>query len=335
MLRPRAVAKENPSNSCNTVFFLGIGKGSLKPILAAYQNLFSCVFCSSHVGIVPDSNLLAIFVCDWQCKLSLMFWLVIEKKIVLVMNFGRPQEYQNSLCFGKSKSHLPKLCSAPFLHNAAGVVYITNLDHYLASHYITETVTKLPATAELLLPPLRCCCCHRTATTLPKALPLLPKSHFCQAAASAAKLAAAAMLPLPLPPLPPLRCHHRSACHAATKLPPPPPSHCHCRRLHCRTAAATAAAMSPRCPPLPRLRRRRPAATANAALPPLPPLPSFSTSSSLLSTLPFPSSLLPLLLVDCCLLLPPPLLLPPVSSSPLRPAAAALPPPQHKPPYVL
>ncbi len=58
-------------------------------------------------------------------------------------------QYQNILCFGKYKSQLPKLCSAPFFCNAAGVVYVTNLDHYLANHYIMETGT-LPSVS----PPL-------------------------------------------------------------------------------------------------------------------------------------------------------------------------------------
>jgi hypothetical protein len=87
---------------------------------------FFPVFFLSYVGIVPEGNLLAIFACNWQCKLWWMFWFLIEKKQVLVTSFGWPQEYQHILCFGKSKSHLPKLCSAPFFRNATGVVYIAN-----------------------------------------------------------------------------------------------------------------------------------------------------------------------------------------------------------------
>jgi hypothetical protein len=80
-------------------------------------------------------------------------------------------------------------------------------------------------------------------------LPPTPKSRFRQAAASAAKLAAATMLPLPallLPLLP--RCHRcgpRHAAAATAKLPPllppttallpPPPARC---RHHCRHRAA-------------------------------------------------------------------------------------------------
>jgi hypothetical protein len=75
-------------------------------------------------------------------------------------------------CFGTQKSGVPKLYSTPFFCDATGVVYSTKFYPYLANHYITETVTKLPATAELPLLPL-CCCCHRcTATALPKVLPL-------------------------------------------------------------------------------------------------------------------------------------------------------------------
>jgi hypothetical protein len=103
----------------------------------------------------------------------------------------------------------------------------------------------------------------------------------------------------------------------------------HCCRLRRSAANTTAAAVLPRCPPLLQFCRRRPAATANATLPPMPLLPLFSSSSSLLSLLPFPSPLPLLLLVDCCLLLPPPLLLPPVSSS-LPLPAKLLPPSCHR-----
>jgi hypothetical protein len=51
-------------------------------------------------------------------------------------------------------------------------------------------------------------CHHHHPTAFLKALLLPLKLRFCQAAASTAKLAAAAVLP-PQPPLPP-RCHHRA-----------------------------------------------------------------------------------------------------------------------------
>jgi hypothetical protein len=38
------------------------------------------VFFFVHVGIVPEGNLMVIFVCDWRCKFLLMFWFMIEKK---------------------------------------------------------------------------------------------------------------------------------------------------------------------------------------------------------------------------------------------------------------
>jgi hypothetical protein len=95
-----------------------------------------------------------------------------EKKKFWLKSFGRPLEYQNISCFGTPKSGVPKLYSTPFFRDAAGVVYITKFYHYLANHYITETVTKLLATTELLLPPLRCCCRHCAAAALPEALPL-------------------------------------------------------------------------------------------------------------------------------------------------------------------
>jgi hypothetical protein len=81
-------------------------------------------------------------------------------------------EYQSISYFGTPKSGVPKLYSTPFFRDAAGVVYITKFYHYLANHYITETVTKLPTTAELPLLPLHCRCRRRAAATLPKALPL-------------------------------------------------------------------------------------------------------------------------------------------------------------------
>jgi hypothetical protein len=91
-------------------------------------------------------------------------------------------EYQNISCFGTPKSHAPKLYYSPFFCDAAGVVCITNFYHSLANHYTTETVTKLPATADLTLPLLCFCCLCHTAAVLPKALPLPPKLRFGQAA---------------------------------------------------------------------------------------------------------------------------------------------------------
>jgi hypothetical protein len=69
----------------------------------------------------------------------------------------------------------------------------------------------LSAYATLPPPTLRCCCrrCY-AATALPNALLLLLKLRFNQAATSAAKLVAAAVLPS-LPPLP--QCCH---CHTTT-----------------------------------------------------------------------------------------------------------------------
>jgi hypothetical protein len=67
----------------------------------------------------------------------------------------------------------------------------------------------LSAYAMLPLPMHRCYHCHHhLPTSFQKARLLLLKSRFRQAAASTAKLTAAAVLP-PLPPLPP-RCHRRA-----------------------------------------------------------------------------------------------------------------------------
>jgi hypothetical protein len=140
-------------------------------------------------------------------------------------------------------------------------------------HQAATAIAKLPTTAELPLPPLRCHCPRRTAAALPEALPPRPKSRFCQAAASATKLAAAAttlLLPSspPPPPPPPLRCHRPGACRAdaaTAKLPLPPPH---------RHRAAAVATLPP--PPPPCCRQLRCCAAclrcAFAAAGPLPPL---------------------------------------------------------------
>jgi hypothetical protein len=44
---------------------------------------FFRVFFSLYVGIVPEGDLMAIFVCDWRCKFLLMF-------LFVVTSFGRP-----------------------------------------------------------------------------------------------------------------------------------------------------------------------------------------------------------------------------------------------------
>jgi hypothetical protein len=122
-----------------------------------------------------------------------------------------------------------------------------------------------------------------------------------------------------------LRCR-LFACHAAAKPAP-------CRRHAAPVASLSATRLLP--PPPPPCRRtarqrcaaatllhflgRWPAATAAVALPPTPLSPSFSSFLLSLSSSPFLSPLLSLLLVDCCLLsVPPPSLLPPVSLSPPR-----------------
>ncbi len=108
------------------------------------------------------------------------------------------------------------------------------------SRQAATAITKLPATAELPLPPLCFRCCRCGAAVLPKALTPPPKLRFCQATTSTAKLAAAATLPL-LPPPPQLpRCHHRGALHATVQLLPLLPSRCR-HRLQRRPAAASVA----------------------------------------------------------------------------------------------
>jgi hypothetical protein len=84
---------------------------------------------------------MAIFVCDWQCKFLLMFLFVTEKKSFGEKFWSAPRSTKTLYVLVNPKSHLPKLGSAPFFRNVAGVVYITNLDLYLAYHYITETGT--------------------------------------------------------------------------------------------------------------------------------------------------------------------------------------------------
>jgi hypothetical protein len=96
--------------------------------------------------------------------------LVFIKKKFWLKSFGRPLEYPFHVLV-LQKSEVPKLYSTPLFRDAAGVVYIKKFYHYLANHYITETITKLPATAELPMPPLHCCCRRRAAAALPEALP--------------------------------------------------------------------------------------------------------------------------------------------------------------------
>jgi hypothetical protein len=135
---------------------------------------------------------------------------------------------------------------------------------------------------------LKAACCRGHAA--PKLL--LPSCHcHCQAAHHRRAATAAAALLL-LPP----RCCRASQSAATNSEVMLPPSCC----LRCRAAAATAAAVPPHCPPLPRFCHCRLAATANATLPSTTPPPLFKSSLLLLSSLPFPSLLPPLLLVDYC-----------------------------------
>jgi hypothetical protein len=70
----------------------------------------------------------------------------------------------------------------------------------------------------MLPPPTHCCyrCHHHAANVFPNALLLWLKSRFCQAAASAAKLATAIVLPLP-PPLPMCGNRHTTTAYKIKK----------------------------------------------------------------------------------------------------------------------
>ncbi len=56
MLRSRAVAKENPSNSCNTVLIFGIEKGFLTILLFTSQQFLIKCMVFLFVGIVNDGK---------------------------------------------------------------------------------------------------------------------------------------------------------------------------------------------------------------------------------------------------------------------------------------
>ncbi len=56
ILRSRAVAKENPSNSCSNVLIFGIGKGFLTNLLFTSQKLPRKHTVSSFFGIINDGK---------------------------------------------------------------------------------------------------------------------------------------------------------------------------------------------------------------------------------------------------------------------------------------
>jgi hypothetical protein len=56
MLRSRAVAKENPSNSCSTVLIFEIGMGFLTNLLFTSQKLMRKHMVLSYFGILNDGE---------------------------------------------------------------------------------------------------------------------------------------------------------------------------------------------------------------------------------------------------------------------------------------
>jgi hypothetical protein len=83
---------------------------------------------------------MVVFVCDWRCKFLLMFWFVIEKSFG--DDFCLPPRSTNTFyVLVNPKVIYQNFVQLLFFRNAAGVIYITNLDHYLANHYITKTGT--------------------------------------------------------------------------------------------------------------------------------------------------------------------------------------------------
>ncbi len=56
MLRSRAVAKENPSNSCSTMLILGIGKGFLTNLMFTSWKLLRLHAVLIFFGTINDSN---------------------------------------------------------------------------------------------------------------------------------------------------------------------------------------------------------------------------------------------------------------------------------------
>jgi hypothetical protein len=92
---------------CTGTFWAVLTGLWLRPVLAAYRNFFSCFFFSSHVGIVPEGNLMAIFVCDWRCKFLLKFWFVTEKKFIFC---------RNNFVGPRSPKTIPIICQGISVH---------------------------------------------------------------------------------------------------------------------------------------------------------------------------------------------------------------------------
>jgi hypothetical protein len=61
---------ENPANLIRTSKIPILKKLLVMPILTAYRTFYLFYLISTYVGFVPVSNVLAIFVSDWQCE----FW---------------------------------------------------------------------------------------------------------------------------------------------------------------------------------------------------------------------------------------------------------------------
>jgi hypothetical protein len=84
---------------------------------------FFLVFWLLYVGIVPEGDLMAIFVCDRRCKFLLMFLFVTEKK-GLVTSFGCPPGLLKCCMFWYfQKSFTKTLFSSLFLQCRWGCLY--------------------------------------------------------------------------------------------------------------------------------------------------------------------------------------------------------------------
>ena len=104
---------ELSENDIKMTFFLISGqkiimKGCARrnsQVASRYRNIFFIFFGFRRCGFVPVSNVLAIFVSDWQYKLWQSFGSWLRKKPVLEEKFwGEAPQCRNKTCFGKSKS---------------------------------------------------------------------------------------------------------------------------------------------------------------------------------------------------------------------------------------
>jgi len=122
------------------------------PILAAYRNLFFfffdfvvCRFCTGKQCLgyfrlwSAMRVLVAVLVRDWETKQNKKFWWT---------SFGRPLEYQNKTCFGKTKSSYQNL----FYHRDQTFPNIWPNNSIKNGIYVPPRRVVIPSSPHLFLP---------------------------------------------------------------------------------------------------------------------------------------------------------------------------------------